>query len=44
VTSLDRRSTQNPRRGAPKMQGHPAETTKNWSQGRALIEFDLRQT
>jgi hypothetical protein len=41
VTSLDRRSTKNPRRGAPKSQGHPAQTTRSWSPGQALIDFDL---
>jgi hypothetical protein len=42
VASLDRLSTKNPRRGAPKTQGRPARASRSWSPGQALIEFDLR--
>ena len=43
AASLDRRSTKNPRRGAPQTQADPARAKRNGSPGQALIEFDLGQ-
>jgi hypothetical protein len=42
VASLDRLSTKNPRRGAPKTPERPARASRSWSPDQALIEFDLR--
>src|SRR5450830_1591687 len=42
VASLDRLSTKNPRRGAPKTQGRPARASRSWSPDQALVEFNLR--